>query len=196
MKSKKASFEEATTVKRYILHKIFLKKKIKIIIGFNKLIPAFNFSEISEFIKDVKNTKKLQPELTYAYLLNKYSPDYILSHLKNQTTISSNSLKSLLEHEQLQNLFKRLFLGKFLIIGVMRLVANLLLFTGPIFQDLLTDNLKDYQDNHDHNQEDLDRRFINLFYSITLFFGFLLNSKFYLTIFFLFINFKSIYEYF
>ena len=62
-------------------------------------------------------------------------------------------------------IIKTKFLFDFVKIGILRLLANLTLFTGPIFLDLLTNNLKDFGNGKEEKDE---LKFWNLGFSLGL----------------------------
>ena len=57
------------------------------------------------------------------------------------------------KNNNLMKIIKTKFLFDFVKIGILRLLANLTLFTGPIFLDLLTNNLKDFGNGKEEKDE-------------------------------------------
>ncbi len=78
------------------------------------------------------------------------------------------------KNDNLMKILKSKFFSNFIIIGILRFLANLAMFTGPLFLDLLTNNLKDIG-NDDENNESL--KFWNLGFSLGLAGFFFLTSN-------------------
>lgn len=71
-------------------------------------------------------------------------------------------------------IIKAKYLYEFVGIGILRLLANLTMFTGPLFLDLLTNNLKDFGDGKDERDE---LRILNIGFSLALAGCFLISSQ-------------------
>jgi len=103
------------------------------------------------------------------------TPDEIFSDLDSR--LAESHLKkddNFFNEKRIASEFKRKFLWRFLLIGFLRFSANLLLFSGPIFLDLLTDNYKDFESNNNNS----DLKTYNVIYSVSLACCFIIFCKF------------------
>ena len=128
---------------------------------------ALFFSHINSLINKIPKIPKIQNIHTSNYYLKScaLTPDEIFNDLDSK--LNQNYLKKeecCFNQKRIASEFKKKFLWRFLLIGFLRFSANLLLFSGPIFLDLLTDNYKNYESNS--NQSDL--KIDNIIYSVSL----------------------------
>lgn len=133
------------------------------------------FSHINSLIKTIPKVPKLQNSHTKEYFLRScaLTPDEIFEEIDEKLQESPQTREKAFEKQRIYAEFTRKFKNRFILIGFLRFLANLLLFSGPIFLDLLTDNYKTFE----NDGSDSSLKLQNVVFSIALALCFVLFCK-------------------